>query len=260
MDFIIILEHAYSGFTFADSLNRDPSKISFLDDSWVQGEMCHREEKGLSWEELDELEKKRGEEDKARKENPEEYSWTDELGLEKDGKTVIPWDEEYACAFESLFEEFINSGNRILICRFSFPLARMIGLCVDHVEKNQPICHFYCVAFSHNDADTQRMHPDDSLDHCLGWRRWYTKSIECSFRFVHLVEIPYVFGLNDEYLWALVDKDSPLRPDSRKRRKWLGSAERRYERGLAKGTEVAVKFAEKEKAEGVQPKEKTNVN
>jgi len=90
-------------------------------------------------------------------------------------------------------------------------------------------------------------------------------SIAKLFPLFHSVEIPYQFELNDEYLWGLVDKEYPHLPDSRKRRKWLGNAQRRYERGAATGNKETAARAEQRRAELeakgiVLPKEAPHVN
>jgi hypothetical protein len=258
MDFIIVLQHDLCAFRFGRKEGFS-SELQFLDDGYVQDEMRSQEEEGLSLEELDELERKREEEDKAGKaeEDKGKDRWKADLGLNEDSKVV--WDEQYACAFERLFEEFVNSKKHILVCEFSFPLAQMISMCVDYMEKNHPVCHFYCVAFSHNDADTILLNHPRPPENSLGWRDWYKEGIARLFPVFQFVDIPYLFALNDDYLWGLVDKERPHLPDSRERRKWLGNALRRYERGLAAGTEETAEWVAKKKAE-VQEQEHTHVN
>ncbi|MDR3324530.1 MAG: hypothetical protein LBS82_00885 [Spirochaetaceae bacterium] len=254
MDFIVILQHSLCQFNFA----REGSltKIAFLDDFAVQSKMRSQEEEGLSDEEWDALEQKRAEEDEAEDEEEDEDSWEARLGLEKGGRKIIMTDE-YVKAFGACFEDFINSEDRILICDFSFPIADRISASVEQVQKDYPGLYFYCVVFSHDDEDTIYMNSSRPPENSLGWRNWYKEHIGRLYSVYHFVDIPYGFVLNDEYLWGLVDKENPHLPDSRDRRKWLGNAVRRCERGFARGAQEIREEIKKENRKPPSEKEET---
>jgi hypothetical protein len=245
MDYIIVPNYNYCEYCFADYQRL--TKIDFLDDFGVQSEMRSQEEEGLSDEDLDALILKREAEAEAE-DGSQKTNWAENLGLDKEGKNVT-MTNEYMRAFAPPFQRFLDSGKRILFFDFTFPLARMINDSVIQITKTYSSCHFHCFAFFHNDADTPLVNHTKPPENCLVWRDWYKKNFDLWFPQFRFVEIPYKFELNDDYLWGFVDRENPHLPDGRERRKWLGNAQQRYERGLAAGSKDTAERAEKRRAE-----------
>jgi hypothetical protein len=253
MDYIIALRYDYCAYWFV--YNQRITKLEIIEDWDVENEMQKQADALLSEEELEAVELRREEIAEFGDDDKEETNWAEDLGLDKEGKNIM-MDDKYASAFAPLFEELINSENRILIFDFSFPMAQMISQCVEQLEKAHPFLHFHCVAFFHNDADTALMSRFLTPKQCVRWRDWYKNGINHLFPLFHFVEIPYQFEINDDYLWGLVDKENPHLPDSRKRRKWLGNAQKRYERGAAAGAEGTDERIERRKAEIEEARQK----